>query len=910
MKKIFKVASICCVVCLMAITMCACELLGDPAKVTKQQWENQFNYSGKVIIEQQTEGTTLSKLYVDGDKVKMEANLYDGVTKTGYASYDGQKYWQYEENSDKWTKTEITAETYAELKNIYGESLKFDNFKYNEDEGIFEATTLNVNGTLYNTVTVEFKNKKLNKITLLVNGVSTTVTFDYKTSFTITLPEVSGGQEPSTPPGPVTPPGGGTEGEQTGFITEQEWNDALNYDGKVYVEQSMSDGTGEQSTVLAKYYQDETKSKCEVISPFDGSSETQYISKDGSSYYQYYMLNEVWVKEEINAATYNESRLKALFSGVLSNYSYSNFVFNQANQTFVCSTEYGSVTVSFVNKKIVSVSLLYDYSDSNSSVSMGAKITADYGATVSFNLPQAQDYEKPEGMVSEDEWDAAIEYTGTVHAVKNIDGELAAEFYQKDGVVKYFDEYENVYTQTDGVNWWLYRQTSLGWEKAESDKLNCSNYGFEAFAELFGSEYWYNRYEFNAQQKAYIYEAADQQITIKFVQGKLSYIRIYETESSFWGERDIVITFDYSGTFTITLPQINVDEPSTPPEPVTPPSGDETEQLTQTEWDNAFNLESINKYCVTATNADGTQKIFKDGNIYKIDGIDLSGLGLSENEEIFCSKEGNEYYSYMLGMKTPMEEAEFKRLSLDSLAGELLFSKFSYDNNSKSYIAQNITVSGSNYDSVEIKFNNKKIETIICKVENQQETMSFDYSGNFESLTLPSVGGGEFESEQLSETEWINAFAYDGKMTLSLDMGYMQQETYQDGYKIKTISNIMGMQSEQYFDYDEDLDKYYNYYQENGNWIKTEIIESEYTRNRILDDPRDAFKYDLFTYDYVSKAYVAENIEVAVGVQYDSVCLYFQDGKLISIIFNAQGMEIVTNISYDNNFVITLPQVD
>ena len=189
MKKVLKSVVGCFLLCLMAVTMCACALFGDPAFVNESQWLNAFAYNQEVVIEQSLQALSSSKIYKDGYKVKKEDVTY-GVTKTTYYNYDGTTYWGYFLTEDVWQKQEIAKEIYNNSTGNISETFKYKLFSYSEKDGRFEASNLTFNGTKYSSLVVMFKNQKLDKIEMLNNGVKNTISYGYKKSFSVVLPEV------------------------------------------------------------------------------------------------------------------------------------------------------------------------------------------------------------------------------------------------------------------------------------------------------------------------------------------------------------------------------------------------------------------------------------------------------------------------------------------------------------------------------------------------------------------------------------------------------------------------------------------------------------------------------------------------------------------------------------------------
>lgn len=548
-KKMLTFILCVCFIIPSMLVLGACSLFGNAAFVNEVEWQNALKYNEKVVITQ-TEGDVVKgKIYLDGSKVKTET-LSSGVTITTYYNFDGTKYYKYVSNSGVWAKAEISKEEYNKESGNLSETLKYNNFSYSESKGSFEAKSITVNNVQYSSIIILFTSKKLDTIRMFVKDDETTIKYDYKQTFTVDLPleeqesnSGNGGNSGGSSTGGDNNTSGGNDsssgGNQTtsNQVTQDEWNLALNYDDKVYLEYNAIFS-------ISKYYQDTNKIKI-VIEAF-GGTETVYYSKEGTTYWQYYVLNGAYVKEQIDEEDYNLARIKNL----INEYNYTDFNYNQAEDVYVKEEETNTDKLQFRNKKLTNIVSEGEALGSEYIITK----TLNYDADVSFELPQAQVYVRPEGSVTEEQWDKALEFTGTVYGRKTVDGQLESELYQKeDGNLKTNDMGSWVYFETDGTNYWRYTEgdSVTPWVKEESDYYNWYIYCFRNFTELI-FEYDYNDYEFNEVQKCYEYSDNEQEIAVKFEGENIASITIFEFEY----QTETVITFDYAGNFTIAFPQV------------------------------------------------------------------------------------------------------------------------------------------------------------------------------------------------------------------------------------------------------------------------------------------------------------------------------------------------------------------
>lgn len=312
MKKFFKYLAVCLSVCLLTLVVSACSKGG---KMTKEQWDNAFNYAGKVVVNTQVSGGSIIT-YFDGNKVKIETGMGSN-NQTTYMDFDGTKYWQYNYNSatEKWSKNEIVQYEYEDSTTHVGKKLHYDNFAYDKQAKLYFATNVTIDDEEYSSVLVSFSDGRVAKIECVKNEKTTTITFNYEAQVTVVLPEViteSSGEE-------------GGEEEQAPTITEEEWNNALGFVGETkYVLTSVGNMT---------IYKDGNKCRYVVVS--EGVEYTYYFEENGQEYYLYsynYEL-EKWEKELITKADY-DAYLGRYFATI---FPYSLFKFDATKQAYTAN---------------------------------------------------------------------------------------------------------------------------------------------------------------------------------------------------------------------------------------------------------------------------------------------------------------------------------------------------------------------------------------------------------------------------------------------------------------------------------------------------------------------------------------------------------------------------------------------
>lgn len=196
MKKNIKKFLCACLAIFAGFIVVGCNLQAQH-EVTKEQWSTALNANGKFVItvENTDVNEANSTIYVNGYMVKIEKTL-NNKTETLYMNFDGTNYWGYsykeEISLNVWARTNITEEIYKKFKYEYSiEDLPFDKFIYFSETKTYEANDL-VWGSSLKDITMKFNNLKISEI-IISDSNTTTLSFDYSTQFTITLPQFDEG---------------------------------------------------------------------------------------------------------------------------------------------------------------------------------------------------------------------------------------------------------------------------------------------------------------------------------------------------------------------------------------------------------------------------------------------------------------------------------------------------------------------------------------------------------------------------------------------------------------------------------------------------------------------------------------------------------------------------------------------
>lgn len=537
MKKTLKVFTCCAVFMFIALTFSACALFTDPASVTKSGWEKAFAYNNKVIITQTITGGGVTVINLDGNKVRIQGSMA-GVSYINYLNYDGTKYWLYNylDESQEWEKVEIDEQLYNTP--ICVGVFKYDDFTFNDDVGVYEATNLKISEeTTYSSVTITIDRGKIQKIVFVSKGVTSTINYEYGKDVNVTIPNINGGNNNDDD--------NNNSGDNQGasVISEQDWVNAFNLTDKYIMTQELP----LVGTLVVKV--DGNKVEMQM-----GES-SSFMYFDGQKYYQYSKLTvgvEQWNQYEIDEEVFKtnigkNNELKDM---------YSLFTYNETTQKFEIQQSGSSVKVSFdSNKRLKKIEMVDGVT---------ATLTFNYSSDFTVILPNIDEgnndngndntgsENQNNGPISEQEWLNAFNLTNkyTMTNVSPYNGTQIVKF-DNNKVEMHKDEYVG-YMNFDGTNYYLYtcQGSSNLWQKETIDENEFYYYiGKDIYVKDMFS--WF---EYNSQTGNYEYKIGSVMYAkVVFDNSKrLSYIELID-------DGDVeTFAFNYSTDFTVTLP--NVDD--------------------------------------------------------------------------------------------------------------------------------------------------------------------------------------------------------------------------------------------------------------------------------------------------------------------------------------------------------------
>lgn len=824
---------------------------GQPSEtnqVTEAEWNAAFVIEGDFT--KTSNGQAI--LSRDGNRYK----VLDGTTLT-YYDFDGVNYWQYwydEENTKKWTRTELGESIYnSNISALFLSNLKFSDFAYNEQSDEYIATNLEVESGFvsitYQELVIKFKNKKLERVSYKFMGLIQTEYYSYG-DITINLPTL----------------GESGENNNNGPLTKQEWDTALNF----------SNQSAALVSDLSSIYRDGNKTKMVE------SGGEFYFEFDGQNYYSYIKLanSQTVTKLPLTQSDYEGNLSQFDWSKT---FTFESFTYDETNQIYkavnytTSGGVYDVVTIKFDNKKAIQIS-----TEDSTSGKVTMAISYDpavYAVTLPAVEGEGGDQESNE--VSFAEWYTAFEIEGDFSIT--VDNQVTV---CRDGnKYKSVTEMDTIYYDYDGQSYWKYSYngTNQKWTKSE---LNESTYkSLTSWLVMSGLDYsdftyddqnrWYKAT--NVDVTAGFSTTTYSELIVKFQNKKISYIKSTILDST--------KTENYSyDDVTITLPTI------------------EGEGLAQQEWNNALNFCNQN-VSLTLYTTIRTNYAIKDGNKMKI---------ISDGTNSYYDFDGTNYYLYKQVGTAKAERSNITKADYDLIFNDFdfsqmfVFSSFEHDQVNNVYNALNYTLGETTYDSVQIKFTNKQLEQIILVVSNSQEAMFASYNQEDYQITLPEF---EENNSQITEQEWKEVLNLtDENVYLLYDFKQHNETHYmaKDGNKIKfTDSGV-----DYYYDYDGI--GYYLYCVELGfPAMKIDVEQEEYMYMLTANFDFSAFNYSDFTYDPDDKMYKASNI-VDGEYTYSSIILKFENKKLIEFttVDDIDG-EVVCNCDYrEESYKITLPEVE
>lgn len=510
-----------------------------------------------------------------------------------------------------------------------------------------------------------------------------------------------------------------------GQLSQRQWSDAFNYNGKRIITTTMPDEYGG----ITKTYIDGYKVKI-----VDANNQTSYMFYDGTKYWSYIQTSNMWTKTEIEEDTYLS--VTSLDENM---FPYSEFTYDfEKNNYTATDLQYDDVTINrvditFKNNKIDKIT-----------VDMGTYATTiefSYGKNISVNLPEIDgdqggdnnqgDGEEETGTLTQSQWSDAINYSGKRQiklTVSSAGTEQTGVCVIDDYKAKITYDNQTSYMDYDGTKYWSYTQVGNKWTKTE---ITYEQY-YQKTVILSESMYPYSEFTYNQQENLYYAQGLQTEmgasdVTIKFENNKVKEI-ITKSESSF-GEIAYTITtkmeFAYENT-SVTLPQVDEQESGT--------------AVSEEVWNNAFNYND--DFTITSIYeseyGSGTSYVLKkDGDIYEI---------VSANDgTTYVELSGEKYIEYY-----KQDEKWYKKeLFLYDLSGYIItglsYEDFEYDSENGCYVVENYTRTEGffevTYDKILVKLVNDKIIYIEeqATMFGQKGTQKYYYTYDDVTITLPEA---------------------------------------------------------------------------------------------------------------------------------------------------------------------------
>ena len=368
-----------------------------------------------------------------------------------------------------------------------------------------------------------------------------------------------------------------------------------------------------------------------------------------------------------------------------------------------------------------------------------------------------------------------------------------------------------------------------------------------------------------------------------------------------------------------------------------PPAAVTGNTVTAEEWDSAFNKSILSDIECEVTGqgaSDSTITMLmaakeQDGKmVYHLKSTMSYAGSTSENEEIWISDEnGSVYYrKYEQGWIKNTTEMQFSaenNFLFLNFAGK--YSSFTYNSETDTYTAQNLTLTLNNqqitYPSASVKFNNKRAVSVTVTTAGESITQA-EYSISYGNavITLPSEEEIWDQTEVISEDEWsseLSSFMRNHTITTVLSYGAMEATTVKnialdENTGAWLIKLIHATGPENIYEIKDDKAFIYTKTGENA-WIKenfTAGFNYDFCYYVHIAD-----KYNYFVYDKEQDAYIAQNVEIALGEAdpqpFEEIKVVFDDkNKVRSVSFSSGGYVIAETMSDYGLTTVTLPSKD
>ena len=352
--------------------------------------------------------------------------------------------------------------------------------------------------------------------------------------------------------------------------------------------------------------------------------------------------------------------------------------------------------------------------------------------------------------------------------------------------------------------------------------------------------------------------------------------------------------------------------------------GDSTNSgiVTQAEWEAAFDAKNFANYtmCTTQTMEDA-----KTSMLAKIAG-NAAFIVFTDKNECYYEQTADALYEYSPAADGSWEkhETDYDAFSLHASIASLwkdAFGELTYSEEAKAYTADEMTIDGMAFESVMLKFSDKKIAHIRFTTysysasqdspEPQPENKFtvdmryYDYGTTQVYLpidpweSIPDTDPDDISSDRVSESEWENALAESSFANYSVYASMQLEDLSGESAAVLATGEFL-------FLYDADSDPWRIYLNSPGGDIEGygELSDGTFTQYLISDgvwtaselDESDFPSCDLnqyfhllrgqysnFTYSSEEKAYIAQDITIENGdvpYYFDLIRVKFTNGRL------------------------------
>ena len=796
-----------------------------------------------------------------------------------YSTIDNGKYYVYKNDAGVWTKSEVleqdfNAYTVPKSFEMFTENGIFAAFSFNAATGAYEASNIQLEHVLIESMQVFFEEDKIYKI--ITETVSDGLNIEAEATFTYAEVNV---ELPSQ-----------FESEATHYITKQEMLAAIDF---------LNIANYQAYEVIAGVPGDYILKKDGAkFGLFDASGNLISATNiEGGKYYSYVRAS-AWTKDEILESKYLERNVAyatVCLVGSTPTEIVDKLTFNSTTNAYEVYDVQDGVNyydvIGFYFEDLKLVKIVID----------GDELVLSYNNDV-VELPESY-VTLSSSIVSKQEMVDVLTFAniGKVQLKLAYNGEFDDGEYKKDGNTVYMidpGDNEGIFATIENGEYYIYIKNGTWTKSACNQDQWCDVNKFQTMFNYMDIdlEELVDMLTYDPITRAYkasgfVFDGVDvEDASFYFEDSKISKITFYD------GEDMLELHYSYEDE-ALNLPVIYTDIP----EPY----------VTNQEMATAFDFESVNNYQLTVVNSN-SQEIYlaiKDGtSFYQGDSDDQFFAEIKEGKYYMYSRDGvwvREEIDFDRYSQFDVAKAMFAALSLD--AEELIEScRYSYDKGA--YIVNDVQFAGDTVSSVYFYFADGKLSRVILyRYSGVITTIDFAYEN--EDVTMPNL-----QESLVTLDEWNSALIFEGvsqyKLTAEQDNGETA-DFMVDGDKVCIGDGTDDINNQFYTK--EGTNYYYYYYSTNSNqWEKESSEEAVYNQRKNpmgLHVLTGITKYEEFTHNIETGAYEATNVEgFDMSTPMDKVSLTFKNGKLIKVVMELGGETMLVTIEYDD-ILVTLPTV-